>query len=93
MLNGEVPTFAVHLREEPENQKWLWAQYSLDIDKRDIGGMVDMIEGSGAFASCIEEAHGMVDDAWKAVDRLVPDSFAKVCLRAFGWFVCKVRDY
>ena len=35
----------------------------------------------------------MVDDAWKAVDRLVPDSFAKVCLRAFGWFVCKVRDY
>ena len=50
-------------------------------------------QGSGAFASCIEEAHTMVDDAWKAVDRLVPDSFAKVCLRAFGWFVCKVRDY
>ena len=26
-------------------------------------------------------------------DAAVPDSFAKVCLRAFGWFVCKVRDY
>ena len=35
----------------------------------------------------------LVDDAWVAVDKTVPDSFAKVCLRAFGWFVCKVRDY
>ena len=52
-----------------------------------------MIEGSGAFESCIAEAHGMVESAWREVDRTVPDSFAKVCLRAFGWFVCKVRDY
>jgi len=92
-ITAPVIRCLMHLREEPEKQKWLWGQYALDIEKRDIAGMVEMIEGSGAFTSCISEAHAMVDEAWKAVDRLVPDSFAKVCLRAFGWFVCKVRDY
>ena len=59
----------------------------------DIGGMVKLIEQSGAFDDCIREAHHLVDGAWKAVDSVVPDSFAKVCMRAFGWFVCRVRDY
>ena len=81
------------LREKPEQQRWLWAQYQLPQDERDISGMVQLIEGCGAFDQCITEAHAMVDEAWKAVDLHVPDSFAKVCLRAFGWFVCKVRDY
>ena len=81
------------LRGQPEKQRWLWGQYGVSQEERDIGGMVNMIEASGAFDQCIKEAHQMVDDAWVAVDKYVPDSFAKVCLRAFGWFVCKVRDY
>ena len=81
------------LRSEPEKQAWLWGQYAVDQKERDIGGMVELIERSGAFDECIREAHGLVEEAWKLVDAAVPDSFAKVCLRAFGWFVCKVRDY
>ena len=81
------------LTAQPERQRWLWGQYALDKEERDIGGMVELIESSGAFDVCIREAHAMVDDAWVAVDREVPDSFSKTCLRAFGWFVCKVRDY
>ena len=81
------------LRGEPSKQRWLWGQYGVEQSARDIGGMVRLIEESGAFDECIAEAHGLVDEAWKAVDEAVPDSFAKVCLRAFGWFVCKVRDY
>jgi len=81
------------LRDEPAKQRWLWAQYQVPQAERDIGAMVELIEASGAFESCIKEAHALVDDAWVAVDTTVPDSFAKVCLRAFGWFVCKVRDY
>jgi geranylgeranyl pyrophosphate synthase len=81
------------LKDEPEKQRWLWAQYQVDKEQRDIAGMVELIESSGAFTECIGHAHGMVDEAWKAVDATVPDSFSKVCLRAFGWFVCKVRDY
>ena len=81
------------LKGAPEKQAWLWAQYQLPKEQREIGAMVELIEGSGAFEVCIDEAHKMVDDAWVAVDAACPDSFAKVCLRAFGWFVCKVRDY
>lgn len=81
------------LKDEPQKQQWLWKQYAVPQDERDVGGMVDMIEASGAFDECIREAHGLVEEAWKAVDATVPDSFSKVCLRSFGWFVCKVRDY
>ena len=81
------------LKDQPDKQRWLWGQYAVPMPERDIAGMVNLIEGSGAFDVCIAEAHAMVDDAWVAVDREVPDSFSKVCLRAFGWFVCKVRDY
>lgn len=81
------------LNGQKEKQQWLWGQYQISREQRDIGGMVELIESSGAFQSCINEAHDMVDNAWAAVDVEVPDSFAKVCLRAFGWFVCKVRDY
>ena len=80
-------------KDAPEKQQWLWAQYQVPSEERDIAGMVELIEASGAFDECIAEANGMVDDAWRAVDAAVPDSFAKIALRAFGWFVCKVRDY
>ena len=55
--------------------------------------MFELIELTGSYMECILDAVWLVELAWKAVDREVPDSFAKVCLRAFGWFVCKVRDY
>ena len=92
-ITAPVIKCLVLMKDEPEKQQWLWKQYEVEQEKRDILGMVDMIEASGAFTECIKEAHGLVDEAWKAVDREVPDSFAKVCLRSFGWFVCKVRDY
>lgn len=75
------------------SQRWLWGQYSLPSDQRDVAGMVELIEGTGAFETCIDEANAMVEHSWAKLDALVPASFAKVCLRAFGWFVCKVRDY
>ena len=74
-------------------QQWLWAQYSIPSEEREIGAMVRLIEDTGAFEACIDEANSMVERAWTKLDALVPASFAKVCLRAFGWFVCKVRDY
>ena len=81
------------LKDQPEKRAWLWAQYSVAQEERDICRMVEIIEDCGAFEVCISEAHKLVDDAWVAVDEVIPDSFSKVCLRAFGWFVCKVRDY
>jgi geranylgeranyl pyrophosphate synthase len=97
LIEGKITAPVVRclmlLRDQPERQAWLWNQYAVDQADRDIGGMVKLIERSGAFDDCIREAHNLVDGAWKAVDSVVPDSFAKVCMRAFGWFVCRVRDY
>ena len=75
------------------SRDWLIGQYRVPAYERDIGAMVSLIESSGALQTCIDEAHELVEKAWVPVDETVPDSFAKVCLRAFGWFVCKVRDY
>ena len=40
-------------KDAPEKQQWLWKQYEVEQEKRDILGMVDMIEASGAFTECI----------------------------------------
>lgn len=76
-----------------EKRDWLWSQYGLSADKRDIGGMVSLIEECGSFKLCLEEAIQIVNDSWMLVDKALPDSYAKMCLRAFGWFVCQYRDY
>ena len=78
---------------EEAKQRWLWGQYALPAAERDVLGMVSLIEATGAFEACIGVANSMVDEAWVKVEAALPSSFAKVCLRAFGWFVCKVRDY
>lgn len=36
---------------------------------------------------CMDEAMAIVEDAWATLDPIVPDSFSKIMLRAFGWFV------
>jgi hypothetical protein len=48
---------------------------------------VKLIDGCGALAECEAHARAIVENAWSAVDPLVPDSLYKVRLRAFGWFV------
>ena len=41
----------------------------------------------GAIEACIEQSHIIVEEAWAKLDGVVPDSFAKMMLRSFGWFV------
>ena len=41
----------------------------------------------GAIDQSVKDAEEMVDNAWKAVDKYIPDSFYKVMLRAFGMYV------
>lgn len=47
---------------------------------------VDAIEGSAAVA------RDMVEDAWKLLDAAIPDSYYKVMIRSFGWYVLE-RHY
>ena len=48
---------------------------------------IDIIDGCGALDACEAQARALVEDAWRAVEPLLPDSQFKIRLRAFGWFV------
>ncbi len=48
---------------------------------------LSLIETSGALEDCESYARELLESAWQKFDPLVPDSIAKVKLRAFGWFV------
>jgi geranylgeranyl pyrophosphate synthase/predicted secreted hydrolase len=66
----------------------LWALVSSRPgDAETISAAIDIIERCGALDACEAQARTLVEDAWRALDPLVPDSQFKIRLRAFGWFV------
>ena len=48
--------------------------------------------GAVALQACVEESIEMVEEAWEKMDELLPDSFYKVVLRAFSWYLLE-RHY
>jgi geranylgeranyl pyrophosphate synthase len=52
-----------------------------------VDGVIAQLEACGAIDACIAQSHELVESAYAALQPLIPDSFAKIMLRAFGWFV------
>lgn len=57
-----------------------------------VGAVIKQLDDCGAIQASIDEANKLVGDAWAEVDRNIPDSFYKMLLRAFGWYVLE-RHY
>jgi geranylgeranyl pyrophosphate synthase len=53
----------------------------------EISRAVALIDACGALDACEREARDRVEEAWRIVDPLIPDSQVKMRMRAFGWFV------
>jgi geranylgeranyl pyrophosphate synthase/predicted secreted hydrolase len=71
-----------------DERRELWAIVSGKPTARaEIGRAIGLIHGCGALDACECEARNHVEEAWRIVDPLIPDSQAKMRLRAFGWFV------
>lgn len=71
-----------------EQRRALWATVSSQPkDPIVVGGVIEMLRSCGALDACEKQARDIIEDAWKQVDPLLPDSFTKTKLRAFGWFV------
>ena len=71
-----------------EDRRRLWTiLQEKPADRERIGEAVRLIDGCGALDHCDAHARAIVENAWSAVDPIVPDSLYKVRLRAFGWFV------
>jgi geranylgeranyl pyrophosphate synthase len=56
-------------------------------DRATVDRCIQVLEDCGAIDACILQAQTLVDDAYAVLQPLIPDSFSKIMLRAFGWFV------
>lgn len=73
-----------------EKRQYVWETIqTLPTDKTVIRSVIDVLQSSGAIDACIVEAENLIENAWKKIDIIFPDSFFKVKLRAFGWFILR----
>jgi geranylgeranyl pyrophosphate synthase/predicted secreted hydrolase len=56
-------------------------------DRATIDRCIAILEKCGAIDACVEQAQQLVEDSFKRLDPTIPDSFSKIMLRSFGWFV------
>ena len=78
---------------DARDRAWLWETIAARPTDPDIvDAAIARIESCGALGACQSEAEQLVEDAWSALDPLVPNSLAKLMLRAFSWFVLE-RHY
>jgi geranylgeranyl pyrophosphate synthase len=50
-------------------------------------GVIETLAQCGALEACERQAREVIESAWARIDPLIPDSHAKIKLRAFGWYV------
>ena len=93
--NGTItlPVAKAMGRLDAEQRAWLAATLrSKPDDDEIVAKAVEVMEACGAVDECAQLATSLVEDAWAALDPLLRDSFPKIMLRAFGWFVLE-RHY
>jgi len=56
-------------------------------DQAVVDACIAELERVGAIEACVVESERLVDEAWRRLDSVIPDSFAKLMLRSFGWYV------
>jgi geranylgeranyl pyrophosphate synthase len=68
--------------------KELWAIVkSQPEDPAVVQRCIDLLESCDAIEACVRQSQDLVEDAFRVLDPIVPDSFSKIMLRSFGWFV------
>jgi len=68
----------------------LWSVIESKPQDQDVvNKVIQDLEDCGAIEACVVHANRLVEESWAAMDPIVPDSFAKMMLRSFGWFVVR----
>lgn len=71
----------------PRERGRLWDMVSArSSDRRSTDEATLLMEGCGALERCMDEARGLVETAWSALDPALPDSLTKLNIRAFGLY-------
>ena len=95
VMEGKV-TFPIalamkSLSKETRADVWEKVQ-SKPQDMSTVQSVIETTRATGALVESRQIAVKMVEDAWSNVAPLLPDSFSKMILRAFGLFVLE-RHY
>jgi geranylgeranyl pyrophosphate synthase/predicted secreted hydrolase len=56
-------------------------------DRKSHQLIVDILESSGVFDACCQEAQAIIDNAWQQFDPLFPQSHTKMVLRSFSHYI------
>lgn len=97
LKEGKV-TFPVAIAMQPsrltaEARKQMWEQLkSKSSDMVVIDNIIHTIESCGAITDSVNHAKKIIDNGWQQMENIIPDSFHKMILRAFGMYVLK-RHY
>jgi len=79
---------AMNVLPTKEARQKLWDTVrSKPQDPEVVAAVIEQLEEVGAVDACVKQATDIVEEKWKILDECTPDSFAKVMLRSFGWFV------
>lgn len=76
-----------------EDRQLLWQVLSSKpTEPAVISSIIDQLEQCGALDACQKQAWDLIEQGWKRLDPLLPDSDVKIKLRAFSWYVLE-RHY
>ena len=92
IMAGKVtmPVAKAMSRMNKQQRQQLWSTIeSKPQDAATVNKVIADLEKVGAIDACVVEANKIVEDSWAKLDPIVPDSFAKMMLRSFGWFVVR----
>jgi len=83
-----IPVVKALARLPKDKMRALWEVIKTKPQARAVvDDCIRILEECGAIDACVEHAQNLVEESFKKLDPMIPDSFSKIMLRSFGWFV------
>jgi geranylgeranyl pyrophosphate synthase len=84
---------AMRLLSNETDRQDIWNTISSKpSDQEIVVQIIGKLESCGAVEACVQDANKIVEDAWRELNPVIPDSLHKIFIRAFGSFVLE-RHY
>ena len=97
LIEGKItaPVVKAFMKISHDERLWLYEQMKVNGKQkdRDVDAVLAKLEECHAIDDCISDAKRIVEEAWQRVAKVLPHTYARLVLRAFGWFVVSIRDY
>jgi geranylgeranyl pyrophosphate synthase/predicted secreted hydrolase len=74
-------------------RKWIWSTLqSQPANQKVVSSVVEKLEACGVLDACVKQGHDLIETTWRNLEPKLEDSFPKIMLRAFGWYILE-RHY